>query len=409
MIGGVCGGLGRRYGIDPLVLRVVFVVGVLASGVGLLVYLALWLLIPDDRDTAPGPLTHSFFPLVIGTLLGLGALAALIGWFGSLGGLAGVVVGAFLVGLAVWLYQRRDTFSPAPAVGPQPDAAWSVTGEQSTAQGWNPPTGFAYGGTGYTPGTGPVPPPTPSRPRSYLGLITLCAALAVGAGLAAAAAAGISPIGIVGGMAAMLAVLAIGLLIGAFRGRARWLVIVALPLALMLGVVGQVSSVLQSPISGNVGTPTWEPMSSAEYSLGVGEAVLDLRPWAASTTTEPRPNSTVRADVNLGQLQVIVPETWRVAVEATTQAGEITVNSEPIRSDSPSAEFTGVLAPVGDAAGSVTLKLNVDVGEIDIRQRPVIEAVDSPTTGPTEPTQQKPGKNDSKNNTGQNATKENSR
>lgn len=367
MIGGVCGGMGRRYGIDPLVLRVLFVVGVLASGVGLLVYLALWLLLPSDRDVTPGLVTRSFLPLVIGILLGLGAVAALIGWFGSLGGLAGVVVGAFLVGLAVWTYQNRDTFAPTAWA---PAATTSDAGVDAT---WNPPTGFAYGGTGYADGMLPPtgPPPIAPPPRSYLGLITLCAAVAVGAGLAAASAAGISPIGITGGMAAMLAVLAVGMLVGAFRGRAKWLVIFALPLALLLGVVGQVASLAPSTWSGNVGTPTWTPTEPTVYSLGIGEAVLDLRPWAQQPGATPTLADTVTATASLGRIEVIVPDTWRVDVTADARAGEITVNGDPIRSDSPTVRYEDVLSPRGDAAGALTLVLSVGVGEIDIRQRPV--------------------------------------
>lgn len=376
MIGGVCGGMGRRYGIDPLVLRVLFVVGVLASGVGLLVYLALWLLLPSDRDVTPGLVTRSFLPLVVGVLLGLGALAALIGWFGSLGGLAGVVVGAFLVGLAVWVYQNRDTLAPARTW--TPDAA---TPGGAVDPSGNPPTGFAYGGTGYPAGTQPFTPPPPAPPRSYLGLITLCAALAVGAGLAAASAAGISPIGITGGLAAMLAVLAAGMLVGAFRGRAKWLVIFALPLALMLGVVGQVASLAPSSWSANAGTPTWTPTEPTVFSLGIGEAVLDLRPWAKQPGAAPTLADTVTATANLGRIEVIVPDTWRVDLTADARAGEITVNGDRIRSDSPTVRYEDVLTPRGDAAGAMTLVLSVGVGEIDIRQRPV-DGLGVPGDGP---------------------------
>ena len=44
-IGGVCSGIARYFGIDPLVVRLLFVIGAVA-GVGslLLVYLALWLI-----------------------------------------------------------------------------------------------------------------------------------------------------------------------------------------------------------------------------------------------------------------------------------------------------------------------------------------------------------------------------
>jgi phage shock protein PspC (stress-responsive transcriptional regulator) len=48
MIAGVCAALGRRYGINVLVMRVLFVVAALA-GVPVLLYVALWVLMPKEE------------------------------------------------------------------------------------------------------------------------------------------------------------------------------------------------------------------------------------------------------------------------------------------------------------------------------------------------------------------------
>ncbi len=55
MLGGVCAGVGRSAGLDPLLLRVAVVaVTVLTGGAGLLAYLAAWVLVPREPvDTAP--------------------------------------------------------------------------------------------------------------------------------------------------------------------------------------------------------------------------------------------------------------------------------------------------------------------------------------------------------------------
>jgi phage shock protein C len=53
-VAGVSGGLGRYLGIDPLLVRVGFVVTTLATGVGLLAYLALMLLVPNEDDAPAG-------------------------------------------------------------------------------------------------------------------------------------------------------------------------------------------------------------------------------------------------------------------------------------------------------------------------------------------------------------------
>jgi len=48
MVSGVCGGLGQYLGIDPTIVRLFFVLLVLGNGVGVLIYLALWLIVPRE-------------------------------------------------------------------------------------------------------------------------------------------------------------------------------------------------------------------------------------------------------------------------------------------------------------------------------------------------------------------------
>ncbi|HEV3401007.1 MAG TPA: PspC domain-containing protein [Acidimicrobiales bacterium] len=50
VVAGVCGGLARSLGLDPLVLRVAVVVLTLAGGTGLCAYLTAWVLLPNDDD-----------------------------------------------------------------------------------------------------------------------------------------------------------------------------------------------------------------------------------------------------------------------------------------------------------------------------------------------------------------------
>lgn len=46
MIGGVCGGLGEYFAVDPTLVRLFFVLLTLAGGSGVLLYLLLWIIIP---------------------------------------------------------------------------------------------------------------------------------------------------------------------------------------------------------------------------------------------------------------------------------------------------------------------------------------------------------------------------
>lgn len=49
-IGGVCAGLARRFGISPNAMRLIFVASCLLPGPQFLLYLALWILLPNERE-----------------------------------------------------------------------------------------------------------------------------------------------------------------------------------------------------------------------------------------------------------------------------------------------------------------------------------------------------------------------
>jgi phage shock protein C len=55
MLGGVSGGLAEHLGIDALLWRIGFVALTLAGGCGVLVYLALWVLMPPAPRTPQEP------------------------------------------------------------------------------------------------------------------------------------------------------------------------------------------------------------------------------------------------------------------------------------------------------------------------------------------------------------------
>lgn len=50
MLGGVAAGIGLSLGVDPLFVRIAFVVLTFIGGAGLPLYLAGWLLIPDEES-----------------------------------------------------------------------------------------------------------------------------------------------------------------------------------------------------------------------------------------------------------------------------------------------------------------------------------------------------------------------
>jgi len=59
IIGGVCGGLGEHFNIDPTWLRLAFVILTITKGLGLLLYVIGWIVIPQrplgEEPVAPPP------------------------------------------------------------------------------------------------------------------------------------------------------------------------------------------------------------------------------------------------------------------------------------------------------------------------------------------------------------------
>ena len=48
MVGGVCGGLGDFFKVDPIIFRLIFVLMLFGVGSGVLVYIVMMLIIPEE-------------------------------------------------------------------------------------------------------------------------------------------------------------------------------------------------------------------------------------------------------------------------------------------------------------------------------------------------------------------------
>ncbi|HQQ21135.1 MAG TPA: PspC domain-containing protein, partial [Bacteroidales bacterium] len=47
-LAGICGGLGAHFGMDPVIIRVIFIILTLFGGSGLLLYIIMALVVPDE-------------------------------------------------------------------------------------------------------------------------------------------------------------------------------------------------------------------------------------------------------------------------------------------------------------------------------------------------------------------------
>ena len=78
LLGGVCAGLARRYGIDPALIRLAFVIATAAGGLGIVVYALAWLVIPAGDAEGPRRLPRGRGAVEVAVGTGLLLLSALL-------------------------------------------------------------------------------------------------------------------------------------------------------------------------------------------------------------------------------------------------------------------------------------------------------------------------------------------
>lgn len=313
VIGGVAAGVGAYLNVDPLLVRAVLAGLMIFGGAGLVLYVVAWLLIPAE-GTDRSILEQAFGRT--GIRLGR-ALGAVIVFFAVVAGgmwllrLELVPFGRdmllFALGLLVaggallrWGGAREETGAePPPAGGP----AWR--GEAGLAAVLPAP---AF--------TGDQAAPAPPRERSALGWLVLAAVLAAVVTLAVAGS--VSGARVLPGqyLGTVLAVVGLGLVVGAWWGRARLLV----PVGVLLVPVAVAAAFLTVPLEGGIGDREFRPQTlgelRGEYRLTGGDLRLDL--GALSPAGAP---VTLAASVGVGRLLVVVPDGVPVEVEARVAGG----------------------------------------------------------------------------------------
>jgi phage shock protein PspC (stress-responsive transcriptional regulator) len=393
VLGGVAAGFARWLGIDPVIVRVVLVVLAVFGGSGLLLYLIGWLFIPEEgapsspaekfieRSREPNSTARTVL-IVIGIVVGIILFASLVGaLFGGWGGSGSVVLLLAVGALVLYLANRRPTAqlpvgSMAPAMGSTEPAPAQQSGDPGATAvlpepGTPPvvPAAYAYGGSGAYPGyvaPQPTPIPPPPRPRSYLGLATLSVAVVVTGILVTLQVTGVADIPVVVILATALGILGLGLLLGAFVGRARWLVALAIPLLLVTAPVAMIPADFGQRFDASVGDRSWEPTTIAQVStpfrLSVGSAELDLTELVIPTGTT---SVEVDASVGLGELIVTVPDDVRVLVDAEVGLGNLDVDGLP-RQEGDDLSVVAEL-PDGPTTGpTIELTVRTDVGDLEV-------------------------------------------
>ncbi|MGW3887063.1 PspC domain-containing protein [Micromonospora chokoriensis] len=489
-LAGVCAAIGRATNTDPVLWRVLLAVLGFFGGIGILVYVAAWLIIPNEGDTASpiesmlGRGRSSMSPVTV-IILGI-LVAASFGYIVTdafravLLGAAILVAGALLLnrdsrnppagtpggsvpaaptgtppgpvppvtwpapstgavpstgpttttaapgasgdpayatattgGTPTVAYDVPPTGGPQPpitgqpvsGVGPvsgQPGGTTAVhpgwpaptTGWPSTAApsvGWPsaPVTGAPTAPSGYptatppsayrqpfaphgpyaSPSPTPAPPPKPPKPpkrpkeRSPLGAVTFSLIFLVLGMVALLDLLDVFAISASAYFAAALATIALGLLVGTWFGRARWLIALGLVTAAALGTATVAES--YDRIRGVDGAVTWAPTDYRDladrYENSFGDAVLDLRGIDFA-----KRDSQVTVAINFGQATVVVPPNVDVTTVADVNAGDANIfGNRSGGLDGRLREFTDVGAD-GPGGGTLRLYVHVNAGNLEV-------------------------------------------
>lgn len=304
-VAGVSGGLGRHLDIDPVIIRVAFAVLTLFGGAGILLYLACWLLVPEEgREHAALDLDPRSRTVA---LVGVGAIAALItvgGWWGGWGFPWPLALVALI---AVIILGRREsrTGATGPAAAPVADP---------TGYHWAPPVdapadpgapfpAAPLGPPAYTAPTTYAPAQRPRDPRKRgprLFWLTM-AVVALGWGiLGVVDVAGVDVPGS-GYPALAVAVIGVMLLVGAWFGRAGGLILAGLVATVALAGATAVGHVEDEP---RHEAPTRAAQVDEEYWHPAGELVVDL---SRVTDLDDLDGRTVVVSGGVGRIEVILP------------------------------------------------------------------------------------------------------
>ena len=243
---------------------------------------------------------------------------------------------------------------PAPVGGPLPPG------------GYRPP--FAphgpYAGSPLAPPPARPPrPPKRPRERSPLGAITFSLIfLALGL-VAMLDLLGVFPVGAAGYFAAALATIGLGLLVGTWFGRARWLIALGLVTAAALGVATVAES--YDRVRGIDGNVTWAPTDRRDladrYENNLGDAVLDLR-----AVDFDKQDIQVTVDVNLGNATVVVPANVDVTTVADVNAGDATVFGRHTGGLSGRRWESTDAGADGPGGGKLRLYVHVNAGNLEV-------------------------------------------
>jgi phage shock protein PspC (stress-responsive transcriptional regulator) len=424
---GLCGGVARYWGIDPLLVRVGWALLALSGGIGLVLYLAGWLLIPvegSDKALADDLLGESVrrWPKELWITL---VVVASLAMFTIFGWLSPFSIGPAIVIAVIWYFGfykgRHGKADEVPTPLADARQASAEPPQPQFVRYPGPPTPFTEAAEAWQrrveehlrqdavesrtaatpPDNWPSPPPAnvfqstldpePAEHTAFLaepdpvGLyaepaaavpakmsetrsakrLRMASLIALGltlSGLGVTQAFGVA-IPLSAYLAAALLIIGITLVVATRLGMARGLLPVGALLAVAVLVVTAAGPALQLPgmATSHVYT-TLAELPAAGDSEDFGRLTVDLSQLAVTADTD------YTAHVDLGRLEVTVPDDAYVVVNYTADMGAVHAYGEEIKAGS---EITGRINPPQSAQPGqpiLTLNLSVDAGNIQVQR-----------------------------------------
>ena len=423
-LAGLCGGVAQHWGIDPLLVRVGWVLLALSGGVGLVLYLAGWLLIPvEGRDKA---LVEDLFGESVQrwprelwiTLVVIVSLAMfmIFGW------LSPFSIGPAIVIAVIWYFGfykgRHDKRSATPSTSPaDPIVVSPPPIIPQFVQYPGPPTPFTQAAQAwqrrieeYTrhvaaaepPAEWPTPPPvtlseSPSqlhaaehtaflaepdpvglyveapgaapikrsvtRSAKRLRLVSLITLGLTLSGLGIAQALGVA-IPLAGYLAAALLIIGLTLVAATWLGRARGLLSLGIVLAIAVVFVTAAGPAFRVPVAA---TSTHSYANLAELpaagdSQDLGELSVDLSQLPVTS------DASYAAHVDVGHLDITVPSGANVVINYKADLGAVRAYGVEVQAGSDLAGRINDPQPVQPGQHTLTLDLSVDAGDIEVQR-----------------------------------------
>ncbi|GAA3310531.1 PspC domain-containing protein [Arthrobacter ramosus] len=369
-MGGVASGIAHRFGIDPLIVRGIFIVLTLFAGIGILLYGVAWALLPEPdgrihaQEAGAGRWSAGMTGALITTIIGLPSLGhGFWGW--GWNGVPGVLWTLFWVGgiiyLVYFLVQRsksrngRQTmgthnYTAAPGspggAGTQGSAGYPAApysagpysagtygsgayaaGSYGTGGAGSYGTGGAATPSGPVNPAGPYPPAgvpnRPERPRrqgpgAAIVAVSAGAALLAGGTLKLLDAGNVIHLGDAANAvvwATGAAVLGLGILVAGLRGRTSGLLGF---LAVATLVIGGIFNIAPSADHFRLQNAQWNPVSIDDARKGFditgANGTVDLTKLNLSAPLGS--DVVVPMDVTASNIKLLIPATVPVEVQA---------------------------------------------------------------------------------------------